>query len=169
MTGFHRDDEGVWVAELSCLHSQHIRHEPPFREAAWVEDDDGRAQRVGEPLDCPLCDRAELPEGLQAVRTTATWDDETVPAALRRHHRVAAGTWGLLEVEAGEVHFRAETDPPIDVVVTPERAQPIPPEVDHHVDPRAGSRFHVTFLTPRPQPDEEGGEAPCFAHLLDEP
>lgn len=147
MTGFHRDDDGDWVAELSCLHTQHIRHQPPFSEAAWIEDAEERRRRVGEPLDCPLCDRAELPEGLHTTRTTATWDASTVPAALRRAHRVAAGTWGLLEVEAGAVRFVADTNPPIDATVTPGRPQPIPPEVDHHVAPDEGARFHVTFLT----------------------
>jgi len=147
MTGFHRDPDGVWVAELSCLHGQHIRHEPPFRTAAWIEDEEERAGRLGQPLDCPLCDRAELPDGLQVARTTATWDASTMPAALGRAHRVAAGTWGRLEVESGAVRFEAATDPTIDVLVTPARAQPIPPEVDHHVEPDAGARFHLTFLT----------------------
>ena len=147
MTGFRRDDDGAWVAQLSCLHSQHIRHQPPFWEAAWIEDDGARAERVGQSLDCPLCDRAELPDGLQPTRTTATWDASTVPAALRRAHRVAAGTWGLLEVEAGEVRFQADTDPPIDALVTPLSPQPIPPGVDHAVDVPEGARFHITFLT----------------------
>lgn len=146
MTGFRRDADGAWVADLACLHSQHIRHEPPFREAAWIEDDEERGRRVGQPLDCPLCDRTELPEGLQVARTTATWDTSTMPAALGRAHRVAASTWGLLEVEAGAVRFVADTDPPTDVVVTPAQPQPIPPEVDHHVEPGEGARFHVTFL-----------------------
>jgi tellurite resistance-related uncharacterized protein len=84
---------------------------------------------------------------MRPARTTATWDDATMPAALRRAHRVAARTWGLLEVEAGQVRFVADTDPPMDVLVTPARPQPIPPELDHHVTPEAGARFHVTFLT----------------------
>ena len=168
MVGFRRDDEGDWIAELACLHSQHIRHDPPFWDAAWIEDDDERARRVGQPLDCPLCDRAELPEGLRPARTTATWDASTVPAALRRAHRVAAGTWGLLEVETGTVRFVAATDPPIDVQVTREHPQPIPPELDHHVEPDEAARFHVTFLTPRRQPFDEGGESACFVHLLDD-
>lgn len=146
MTGFHLDDEGDWVAELSCLHSQHIRHEPPFREAAWIDDAAERTQRVGQLLDCPLCDRTELPDGLRVARTTATWDASTVPAALLRAHRVAPATWGLLEVESGEVRFVAATDPPTDAVVIADEPQPIPPEVDHHVEPAAGARFHVTFL-----------------------
>ena len=72
-----------------------------------------------------------------------------MPAALGRAHRVAAGTWGLLEVEAGQVRFVAAADPTIDVLVTPAEAQPIPPELDHHVEPAEGARFHITFLTRR--------------------
>lgn len=166
MTGFRRDDDGDWVAELSCLHAQHVRHQPPFSEAAWIEDDEERRRRVGEPLDCPLCDRTELPEGLRPTRTTATWDVTTMPTALGRAHRVAAETWGLLEVEAGEVRFVADTEPVTDVLVTPARPQPIPPELDHRVAPDGGARFHVTFLVRRAQPADEGGEAPCSAPLL---
>ena len=168
MTGFRLDDEGDWVAELSCLHSQHIRHDPPFWEAAWIEDEMERAGRIGQPLDCSLCDRAELPDGLVPKRTTASWDAESMPTALRRAHRVAAGTWGLLEVEQGEVRFQAQTAPPLDVIVTPGRAQPIPPELDHHVDPGAGARFHVTFLVPAYEPADQGGEPACLAEVLDE-
>jgi tellurite methyltransferase len=84
MTGFHLDEDGDWVAELSCLHSQHIRHRPPFWNAAWIEDEAERHARVGQLLDCPLCERAELPDGLRRVRTTATWDARSVPAALTR-------------------------------------------------------------------------------------
>ncbi len=166
MTGFHRDAAGDWVAELSCLHNQHVRHDPPFWEAPWVEQAHERDRKVGEALDCPLCDRAELPEGLRAARTTATWDASSMPAALRRAHRVAAGTWGRLEVEAGAVRFVADTDPRLDVLVVPGRPQAIPPELDHHVTPEDDARFRVTFLTPAAPPAPEGGEAPCFAHLL---
>jgi len=147
ITGFHRDEEGDWVAELDCLHGQHVRHQPPFRVAPWVLDEDERRARVGAPLDCPLCDRAELPDGLHPVRTTATWDADAVPAALRRRHRVAAGTWALVEVLAGEVRFTAATDPPLDVVVTPAGPQPVPPGVDHDVEPGPDARLRVTFLT----------------------
>jgi hypothetical protein len=61
ITGFHQDDVGDWVAELECGHNQHVRHRPPFQVREWVVDDDSRRARVGAPLDCPLCDRAEMP------------------------------------------------------------------------------------------------------------
>ncbi len=146
IVAFRKDDAGDWVADLSCLHAQHVRHQPPFRLAPWVLDDRQRAARVGAPLDCPLCDRAELPEALRVVRTTDVWDGDTMPPALRRAHRIAAGTWGRLRVERGRLRFRADTEPPLDVVVDPDAPQAIPPEVEHHVEPMEDVRFAVELL-----------------------
>ena len=148
IVGFRQDEAGDWVAELSCSHSQHIRHQPPFRVAPWVLDDAARAARIASLLDCPLCDRAELPDGLRVVRTTDVWDEESMPAALRRAHRVASGTWGRLRIDRGRLRFRAETDPPLDVVVGPDAPQAIPPDVEHHVEPLGHVRFSVEFLRP---------------------
>ena len=57
ITGFHQDDGGAWVAELECGHGQHIRHNPPFRVAAWILDDAERATHINTPLNCPHCDQ----------------------------------------------------------------------------------------------------------------
>lgn len=135
------------MAELACLHGQHVRHNPPFRLAPWVVDNDQRAARIGSTLDCPLCDRAELPDGLHVARTTDTWDERTMPAALRRDHRVAAATWGRIRVQEGRLRFTAATEPPIDVEVGPGAPQPIPPEVEHRVEPLGPVRFTVELLT----------------------
>ncbi len=146
IAGFDQDDAGHWVAELSCLHGQHVRHQPPFRLAPWVLDDTGRAARVGSPLDCPLCDRAELPAGLRVVRASEVWDERTMPAGLRRSHRVAAGVWGRLQVRHGRLRFRAHTHPALDVVVEAGAAQAIPPEVEHQVEPDGEVSFLIEFL-----------------------
>ena len=138
---------------LDCHHRQHIRHQPPFRLAAWTLDDDERARRVGTPWSCPLCDRCELPDGLVVVRTTATWDEHTVPPALLAAHRVASGVWGRLRVAAGAVRFVAETDPVTDVVVVAPGQQAIPPDVRHLVEPRPGTRLAVDFLGPATVPE----------------
>jgi len=58
ITGFVQDDEGEWVAELSCGHRQHVRHRPPFQKRPWVLDEPGRRSRVGAPIECRLCDEA---------------------------------------------------------------------------------------------------------------
>jgi hypothetical protein len=57
--GFHRDEQGDWVAHLACGHRRHVRHRPPFELRPWVIDAEGRRGRVGTPLECGLCDRAE--------------------------------------------------------------------------------------------------------------
>jgi len=68
---------------------------------------------------------------------------------LRRAHRVAAGTWGRLQLEAGQLRFRARTEPAIDVVVAAGASQAIPPGVDHDVEPFGSVRFAVEFLRSR--------------------
>ena len=118
----------------------------PARLAPWVLEAEGRAARTGTELDCPLCDRAELPDGLRVVRTTDRWDERTMPVGLRRAHRLSAGVWGRLHVVEGRLRFRAATEPPLDVTVDRERPQPIPPEVDHEVEPLGAVRFSVEFL-----------------------
>ena len=146
MLGFTRDDDGDWVAQLDCRHRQHVRHDPPMRFAPWVLDDRERQARVGALLDCPLCDRAELPADLEVVRTTASWTEGTMPGGLRRDHRVATGVWGRLVVEQGSLRFRAATAPPVDRVVGTGETQAIPPDVVHSVEPVGAVRFRVEFL-----------------------
>jgi tellurite methyltransferase len=58
ITGFHLDDDGDWVAEMSCHHNRHVRHQPPFKEAPWVLTPEGRSAHIGSPIECSLCDRA---------------------------------------------------------------------------------------------------------------
>lgn len=57
--GYHRDEEGDWVAELACGHNQHVRHDPPWQLRPWVTTQEGRASRLGHELDCKKCDRGE--------------------------------------------------------------------------------------------------------------
>ncbi|MBF8779489.1 DUF3565 domain-containing protein [Pseudomonas fulva] len=53
--GFHQDLEGHWVAQLSCGHTQHLRHQPPWQSRPWVLDPELRARRIGEPFACGWC------------------------------------------------------------------------------------------------------------------
>src|SRR4051812_15326060 len=56
IVGYHRDEEGHWVAELGCGHPQHVRHQPPWMERPWVLTPEGRRSRLGMELDCKRCD-----------------------------------------------------------------------------------------------------------------
>lgn len=57
VTGFHKDEVGDWVAELSCGHGRHVRHNPPWMERPWVTSPEGREEFLGTLLNCKKCDR----------------------------------------------------------------------------------------------------------------
>jgi tellurite resistance-related uncharacterized protein len=152
---FHQDDVGDWVAELACLHDQHVRHQPPFWDRPWVLTESGRSDRIGSSLDCPLCDRAELPEGLVAVRTAGPFDQATLPAGLRRDHVVADHTWAVLRVLDGSVDFSMATDPPVMRRLDAGAQQAIPPRVPHALQLSGEARLEIDFLArpeQRPRP-----------------
>jgi hypothetical protein len=56
IVGFHQDDEGHWVADLECGHTQHVRHDPPWQNRLWVTTEEGRRRYMGATLTCVLCD-----------------------------------------------------------------------------------------------------------------
>jgi tellurite methyltransferase len=178
ITGFRRDDRGDWVAELDCGHDQHVRHRPPFQQRPWVETERGRRERLGTPLACPLCDRAELPGALRLVRLSPDWDERTLPTGLRRTHRLAAGTWGRIVLREGRLRFTMAAIPPLEVELEGAGAtQAIPPGVDHFVQPLGSVRLLIEFLAVDRQPGSNegpsqpldftsGGDPACWAGLL---
>lgn len=56
ITDFHKDEEGHWVADLTCFHTRHFRHDPPWHNREWVEDPEKRRDQVGVWVDCPKCE-----------------------------------------------------------------------------------------------------------------
>ncbi len=89
--------------------------------------------------------RPVLPDGLNHVRTTAVFDNDTVPAGLLRTHRVADGVWGRLVVHSGSVGFLFEDSPGEPSTVTPDEPMVIPPGRLHHVVLDGPARFAVEF------------------------
>jgi len=55
--GFHQDEQGDWVADLECGHTQHVRHNPPWITRPWVSTIEGRDSRLGTRLICKLCQK----------------------------------------------------------------------------------------------------------------
>ena len=168
MVGFHCDDEGDWVATLECGHTQHVRHRPPFQMRPWALDAEERRARVGAPLACPLCDRAEMPDGLQFVRSSEMWDESSAPGGLRRDHRLANGTWGVIEVADGRLVFVPGTGWDIEgpTELTAGASLAIPPAMTHHVELDDAVRFRIDFYRIPPPDSDEGGEAACMAPLV---
>ncbi|MGH7656594.1 MAG: DUF3565 domain-containing protein [Gemmatimonadales bacterium] len=56
IAGFHQDEEGDWVADLECGHTQHVRHDPPWQVRPWVVTTEGRLKFIGTELNCLKCD-----------------------------------------------------------------------------------------------------------------
>jgi len=165
IVGFQQDDEGDWVAELSCGHNQHVRHRPPFRPRPWVLS----------PVE-----RAELPVHVVLARSGPRWDESTLPPALRRAHRVGRETWGRITVHEGCLRFSMATQPPLEIDLTEGAVQAIPPEVEHEVNPMGPVSFSIDFFrvdrsrdSPPGEPAEPtldgtelGGDPACWAGLL---
>jgi hypothetical protein len=55
IVAFHLDEQKDWVAELECGHEQHVRHNPPWTERAWVTRAGGRREHIGHELTCLDC------------------------------------------------------------------------------------------------------------------
>ncbi|WP_299668418.1 DUF3565 domain-containing protein [uncultured Psychromonas sp.] len=56
ITGYHKDHEEHWVAQLVCGHFQHVRHNPPWTVRLWVTTTQGRKSMIGHQLNCVKCD-----------------------------------------------------------------------------------------------------------------
>nr|WP_093503717.1 DUF3565 domain-containing protein [Pseudomonas straminea] len=66
VVGFEQDHDGYWVAVLSCGHTQHLRHQPPWQNRAWVLDAAQRQARIGTNFTCGWCVATSVPMLLDA-------------------------------------------------------------------------------------------------------
>lgn len=65
ISGYHKDEEDHWVAELSCGHFQHVRHDPPWMNRLWVISPEGRDSMLGFELECKKCDLGLEPDHIK--------------------------------------------------------------------------------------------------------
>jgi hypothetical protein len=56
ITGYHRDEDGDWVAHLACGHQRHVRHDPPWMTRPWVTTPEGRGRALGRRIRCGTCE-----------------------------------------------------------------------------------------------------------------
>lgn len=99
----------------------------------------------------------------EPYRSTPVFDENTLPAALRREHRTKAGTWGLIRVLEGRLRLTI-LDPVSEAILTPGQAGVVEPQQPHFVEPIGPMRMQVDFYDepPRdplaPVPDPTTGE-----------
>jgi tellurite resistance-related uncharacterized protein len=89
--------------------------------------------------------------GALPYRTTPVFDQDSLPAALRREHRTKAGVWGIIRVLDGQLQLQRAAD----AAETLDAATPglIRPEEPHFVTPLGAMRVQVEFYDSPP-----GGE-----------
>lgn len=85
----------------------------------------------------------------QPYKTTAVWDQDSLPQAIRGAHNTKAGTWGLLRVLEGDVRLVFH-EPARELVVTPDAPGEIPPQAWHHVEVTGPMRMQVEFYHEKP-------------------
>jgi tellurite resistance-related uncharacterized protein len=144
ITGFHRDEEAHWVAELDCGHARHVRHIPPLSSRPWVLEEVSRAEHLGTPLECVRCDALEWPSDFEAYRRTAIFENATIPEALRKDHATKPGVWARIHVLRGRLRLRMQ-EPALDEELSPDRDGIIPPQSRHRVEPLGDVAFFVEF------------------------
>ncbi|WDG92953.1 DUF3565 domain-containing protein [Pseudomonas chlororaphis] len=66
VVGFHQDEDGHWVVELSCGHTQHLRHQPPWQSRTWILDPRKRREKIGQPFACGWCAQGSVSANLGA-------------------------------------------------------------------------------------------------------
>ena len=83
-------------------------------------------------------------------RSTAVFDQTTLPDALRREHRTKAGVWGVIRVLEGRLRLEL-VDGDEARILTPDRPGLVLPEQTHRVEPMGRMRMQVDFYD-RPPP-----------------
>ena len=85
-----------------------------------------------------------LPPGLLAYKRTPVFDQDSLPAGLRRSHRTKTGVWGLIHVIEGRLHYRT-FDPASETELTPRKPGVVRPGQLHEVQPLGPVRMFVEF------------------------
>jgi hemoglobin len=111
----------------------------------------GALLRKGERFERPGLHATEgatvqdaLPAGMKAYKRTPVFDQESLPAGLRRSHCTKAGVWALIHVLQGSLQYRT-FDPASETELTPQKPGVVRPGQLHEVQPLGPVRMFVEF------------------------
>jgi len=91
---------------------------------------------------------AALPPGFSAYKRTPLFDQDSLPAGLRREHRTKAGVWALIHVVEGSLRYRI-LEPHSEEILTAGMQGVVQPEQPHEVEPIGAVRMFVEFYSDR--------------------
>ncbi|KPH69348.1 DUF1971 domain-containing protein [Novosphingobium sp. ST904] len=82
---------------------------------------------------------------------TPIFDENTIPAGLRKEHRTKAGVWGVIRVLDGRLRYHV-LDPASETILDPEHPGLVLPDQPHCVEPLGPVRMQVEFYDHLPDP-----------------
>lgn len=91
----------------------------------------------------------ELPPAAKPYRRTSVFNENTLPAGLRREHRTKPGVWGVIRVLDGRVRLQV-LDPISEVILEPGHPGLVLPDQPHRVEPLGPVRMRVEFYRQLP-------------------
>ncbi len=83
-------------------------------------------------------------------RSTAIFDERSLPAALRNAHNTKAGVWGVIRVLEGQLRYTI-IQPHAETVLTPTNPGLVLPQQKHFVTPIGPMRCQVEFYDAPPK------------------
>lgn len=78
------------------------------------------------------------------------FDENTLPAGLRREHRTKVGVWGVIRVLEGQLRYRV-LDPVSETVLDLDHPGFVLPDQPHLVEPIGAMRMRVDFYHDDPR------------------
>lgn len=113
-------------------------------DAAAVID---KAERIAESLKLALYFRLPPRAAPAPYKSTPVFDENSLPAGLRREHSTKAGVWGVIRVLEGRLLFERGDERR---ELTPGAPAIIQPEEKHRVEPLGPMRMQVDFYNAPP-------------------
>ena len=87
----------------------------------------------------------QLPIDVIPYKRTPEFDEETIPAGLRREHTTKESVWGKIVVLEGRLEYTIN-EPQQEVIILDQRTYGVvEPTVRHEVRPLGKVRFYVEF------------------------
>lgn len=86
---------------------------------------------------------------LAPYKSTPVFDENTLPAGLRREHRTKPGVWGVIRVLEGRILYSI-LEPVSEVILDPEHPGMVLPDQPHFVEPLGAIRMQVEFYDRMP-------------------
>ena len=96
-----------------------------------------------------------MPSNLVPSGGTPVFNQDTIPDALQKEHRLAEGNWGLLNVLGGKIRYVDLESLEEEIIAAPGHVT-IRPEAPHRVAIEGPVEFKIDFYR-EPQPGTESG------------